>query len=177
MITTNVKPCNQEENVELLRSIAEGDSFSIERFIEGNMPYVVHKVACYLKVYPQYEFLRDDLISEGYLILAQIAERVSALGLEVTILQEYLFVALRNAFVHLAKKEIPYTFLEDKYTYEDTVSDVKHDILACCHSDLDKTIVRLRYEKYSDTKIAGRCSVSQSKITRARNVIRKRMEK
>ena len=91
-----ITPSSKAENENLFRKITtcrkvvqEGKQ-AAERLIEGNMAYVVSKVESFLDEYTDYEYLRDDLISEGFLTLARVADNLRKSGMRIPGLWEYL---------------------------------------------------------------------------------------
>jgi hypothetical protein len=160
----DIQPSNKEENVELFVQIAEGARTREEahkRFVEGNMAYVVFKANAWLEVHPAFEYLRDDLIGEGFLVLTRIANRVAKIGIreENFNVQGMISTSLQRAFTRLAHREGPMIPLspsiERDHIYETPeATDVMSDILSCCDNEREERIVTLRSQGLTDDQIA-----------------------
>ena len=142
------------------------------------MAYVISKVDAFLDEYTSVEYLRDDLISEGFLTLAKVADNLMKGG-EVDEAdfnpQAMISVSLRNAFLNLVRveRETPMTdAIESTLTYDDSAAiDLKLDILACCKDDRDREIARLRCDGLNDTQIGKRLGLHQVHVSRLRQAL------
>ena len=61
------KKSTREENDRLYKLMIAGDQHAADDLITGNLALAIFKVGVVLKQYPQYSYLQDDLISEGFL--------------------------------------------------------------------------------------------------------------
>lgn len=181
-VELKIKPANREENTELLAQIATGER-AHERFIEGNMAYVIFKVGKWLDEHPEYEYLKDDLISEGFLVLAKIAKRVAIMGDigDDSNAQGLITISLGRAFDRMSgyERHIPLTpEIENHHTYETlNSSDVLSDILTCCEDSRERRIVILRSRGLHDEQIAPLLGFShKNAVWRIRQEIEKRYQ-
>ena len=166
------KACTKEENKELFQRILDGDEAAKERFIEGNMGYVVVVVSDFVKNNEKIKYLQDDLISEGYLTLIKISQTKNP----VHNLQGFICACLRNTCVEMVMKDKPCERLKKNATYkEDGIKDMRQDILNCCEDNLDLRIIHLRHQGHNDLEIADICGVSQQYINKRRNDILKKL--
>lgn len=173
---------SREENRELFQQIAAGGRAK-QRLVEGNMAYVVTKVDRFLIEFPSYNYLRDDMISQGFLVLARIAEKVEGDG-DVSednfAPQGLMSLSLRNEFLMMihVEREVPLTDAITENLLCDTmpVTDLKLDILACCVDDLDREIVRLRCEGLLDPRIGEILGYTSQHISRLRSNIFERLQ-
>ena len=184
-----ITPSSKAENEDLFRKITtcrkvtqEGKE-AAERLIEGNMAYVVSKVESFLDEYTDYEYLRDDLISEGFLTLAKVADNLrksEAVDEEEFNPQAMISVSLRNAFLNMIRVERETAMtdaLESTLTYDDSAAiDLKLDILACCENDRDREIVRLRCDGLNDSRIGERLGLHRTQVCRRRQALHERFQ-
>lgn len=178
-----ITPSDVEENVKLFNEIRVGKK-AMERLIEGNMAYVVSKVAFFLADFPAFQYLQDDLISEGFLVLTRLAEKLGnrTVAAEDFNPQGMISRSLRNAFLNVIRSERTPTVqltneIESTLTYEAmTTIDLKLDILNCCKDGLEEQIVRLRCEGLEDEAIAIQLGASKATICRTRQAIYKRYQ-
>lgn len=168
-----------EENKRLLKAIIDGQSAS-SRLSEGNMAVVVVNVDTLLRQCPQFKYLRDDLISEGFLALVKLANKVHRMA-PIKNHQGLIGTTIRNALLDLIRREreVPLTdvvlqALSDNPT---TVSDLRQDLLSCCADDKDHTIIAMREAGYTDEEIAGKIGITRPNVTRRRAKLRERWER
>ncbi len=57
----------REENDRLYKLMLEGNQHAVDDLITGNLALAIFKVGVFLKQYPHYSHLQDDLISQGFL--------------------------------------------------------------------------------------------------------------
>ncbi len=174
---------SREENEKLFRKILDGKR-AAKRLVEGNMAYVVSKVKSFLYEYTGFEFLRDDLISEGFLVLTRIAENVAQNGEmneEDFSPQGMISVSLRNAWINMIRveREIPLTdaIAETHIHSEADVVDLKLDILSCCENDRERQVVEYRCQGLGDENIGAMFGVTKARIGQIRNKIFERFQK
>lgn len=174
-----ITPSDVEENVKLFNEIMAGKK-AMERLIEGNMAYVVSKVAFFLADFPTFKYLQEDLISEGFLVLTRIAKKLGTVAAKDFNPQGMISRSLRNAFLNVIRSErsmnVPLTEeIESTLTYEAmSAVDLKLDILGCCKDGLEEQIVRLRCEGLEDEAIAIQLGASKATICRTRQAIYQR---
>lgn len=157
-VELKIKAANRKENTELLAQIATGER-AHERFIEGNMAYVIFKAGKWLDENPEYEYLKDDLIGEGFLVLAKIAKRVAIMGDigDDSNAQGLITMSLGRAFDRMAGHERHILLtpeIENHHTYETSdLPDVLSDILTCCEDSRERRVVILRSRGLTDEQI------------------------
>jgi DNA-directed RNA polymerase specialized sigma subunit len=186
-----ITPSSKEENEKLFRDLIEagkdGDTEAgiraSQRLVEGNMGYVVAKVDSFLDEHTDFGFLRDDLVSEGFLVLARIAKTVMENGdidEEEFNPQAMMSVSLRNAFLNMIRleRESPLTdAIEDNCIYDEAkVRDLRLDILACCTNDMERETVRLRCDGLTDDQIANKLGAGRRHICRIREALYERFQ-
>src|SRR5690606_9585090 len=87
----------REANDLLFDAVAEGDQTAREQLIRQNMPLVQYKVDVFLKAFPKYSYLRDDLVSEGYVGLVETVNKIVSGEVENTNLTGYLGLAIQES--------------------------------------------------------------------------------
>lgn len=75
-------PLTDEENEALYHRIRTGDTAAISEMIERNMPGVISRVGEFLRLYPRFSYLRDDLVSEGFMALTKTVNRFTVIEAE-----------------------------------------------------------------------------------------------
>lgn len=169
----------REENRALFDRIIAGNK-AAQRLVEGNMGYVVAKVECFIDEYSNYGYLKDDLISEGFLVLARIADTLKEVNEDEFAPQALMSKSLHNAFVQMVLKEQGTTLTDaiaDTHTHDPTpITDMKNDILACCLNVTEERIVQLRCEGLMDNRIAILVGISIRHVGRLRQEIFERFQ-
>jgi hypothetical protein len=66
-MVANGPVASREKNETLYPRVVAGDKAACAEMIESNMSLVIDKVDSYLRAFPDLAYLRDDLISEGFL--------------------------------------------------------------------------------------------------------------
>ena len=67
-----------EKNNELFPAVAAGDAAARDAMIEDNMALVVVKADALIRQMPSVAYLRDDLVSAGYVGLVKAVNKVAA---------------------------------------------------------------------------------------------------
>ncbi len=197
---------SRETNDWLYRLI-DSDPAARARMIESNMPLVLHLVQEFLRECPAFAYLQDDLISEGFLTLTvevnRLAESKSRCISDPT---SYLSVAIRHAIrdacdaaplIH-PRKDKRYRLLQadesvevpsvesmsdsSRLTLTRTVEspnmvDLRDELAACCETDLDRQLIRMREEGFSTRKIALELGMSRSVVSKLLGRIRERFDR
>ena len=141
-----IMPSNREENEVLFESIKAGKKAS-KRLVEGNMPYVIRMVELFIEDTPTYAYLRDDLMSEGFLTLTKIANLMSHEDVpeEQYFPQALMSVALKNAFLNLVRleKEVPLapSMVENLCYSTVAEEELMMDIISLCENDMERQMV------------------------------------
>ena len=80
LISQMTPPLSTEGNLALAPKVAAGDLEARRQMIEGNMPLVVSKVSAYIRDFPEYGYLRDDLTSVGFMGLVAAVNLMAEKG-------------------------------------------------------------------------------------------------
>lgn len=163
-----------EELATLAPLVRQGDTVAYKRMIEGYMPLVHSRVNVYLQLFPNIFYLRDDMISEGYLSLVRAVSYIAESDVPkkdnpTSYILTTIIKGIGNYIQSEGTVKIP-KHIEDKASVlppvfnnlNENISNEKHknlieirDILEhACQSDLDREIVRLREARYTDHEIA-----------------------
>jgi RNA polymerase sigma factor (sigma-70 family) len=197
-------PASVEENDVLSVAVVAGDKNAKRRMIEGNMPLVLSKVEAYLRCFPGAEHLRDDLVGEGMLGLCKGVDRLEEDGLiadakPTGFLTSWIQRSIgevidREAGVGASLRTMRNRRKAGQQIVKqvvDDVEDVRPDIVvdpmsmtdlrdlieACCESDEERAIVRMREEQYpcgSDREIAAALNRPYSTVYMMRREIYRR---
>lgn len=96
----------RKDNEDLYQKVLQGNQEAIKQMIEGNMALVIVRLESFLNEYPQYEFFRDDLISEGFLALSQAVNRMAVSDEHPDANPSgYIYTAIDNSFMAAALEE------------------------------------------------------------------------
>lgn len=173
------KSATRPENEELAKRIARGDKAAREEMIKRNVALVVFKVDRYLDEFPSFEFLRDEMISEGIVGLCTAVKKLADpmdVGANPTgLLNTWILHSigevvdgesanglvprsvrrLRKKGVHVAEAVEDEKALIEEPNRDDPCSlvDLRDTLRACCETDYDVGIIDLREKGYSDREI------------------------
>ncbi len=173
----------------LAPKVAAGDVEARERIIEGNMPLVLSKVEDFIDSLPQYAFLRDDLVSAGFVGLVKAVKRMAEKGRGVKAPVEYICVVVANEIGALARQEgtirIPPTAQKDAAAAGKPIKPMKaanellpglhadniesavdmFDLISsCCCTETERKYVEMRQAGYTLQEIADEVHTSLSAI-------------
>jgi hypothetical protein len=188
-LAAGVKANNRDKNDELYILLVTGDDAARRQMIEGNMGLVLNKVDHFLKSFPAADFLRDDLIAEGLLALAESVAKMAQQGyVDNPNPVNYICNNVQFAIGALVDEELQLQApsrtqrharnrgKDIKAPVQVTVepshidapqdptsmSDLADLIDACCESQTERDIVRLRQESYTDQEISKQLGVPHS---------------
>ncbi|MHC4297929.1 MAG: sigma-70 RNA polymerase sigma factor region 4 domain-containing protein [Planctomycetota bacterium] len=157
-----------------------------QRLVEGNVGYVIARVDWFLDDHPEHTYLRDDLVSEGFLTLTRLATKLiekEKVSPDVFNPGGMMSICLRNSFINLVKKErtreVDIGVATDRdLSYEDTfgVSDLMADLLSMCNTMEEREIIKLRAQGFNDTEIGAKLGRSQQSVNRIRNELHQRYQ-
>lgn len=173
----------REANSNLFDAVAAGDPAAREQLILQNMPLVQYKVDNFLRAFPKYNYLRDDLVSEGYVGLVEVVNKIARGELENTnptgylglAIQESISIAIEDdALIRVPRRtqnykkrtgeplELPRktnTLAEVSWCSDgfDFTADMvlRDELLACCEIEEEREILRLREMGHPDETIAA----------------------
>lgn len=185
LISQMTPPLSTEGNLALAPRVAAGDLEARRQMIEGNMPLVVSKVSAYIRDFPEYGYLRDDLTSVGFMGLVAAVNLMAEKGCGVTAPVEYIGVAVASRLGQFAEAEpmiriphgtqwkatangkrikamlpsgiLPETSLCDG---DDSVLEMRDLIASCCCRQEERTYVEMREAGYSLQEIADAIGMS-----------------
>ena len=183
LISQMTPPLSTEGN--LARQVAAGDLEARRQMIEGNMPLVVSKVSAYIRDFPEYGYLRDDLTSVGFMGLVAAVNLMAEKGCGVTAPVEYIGVAVASRLGQFAEAEpmiripygtqwtatangkrikvmlpsgiVPETSLDDG---SDSLLEMRDLIASCCCCQEERTYIEMREIGYSLQEIADAIGMS-----------------
>lgn len=178
-------PASRETNDTLYPLVVAGNEKAIEEMILGNMALVTFKVAAYLQQFYQFSYLKDDMLSQGYLGLCMAVrsmvnnpvENPNPTGL-ISINIHYQIGELLDieAAIRVPKRTwhrkntngqpLAVPKKEGSLTVEDTLqmaatedpramTILMDELMGCCENDTEKELVKLRTEGRKDDEIAG----------------------
>ena len=193
------KHTDRKENDRLYRRLLAGDDQAGEQLVVNNMPLVVAVVDIFITKHRMYEYLRDDLTSEGFLA---ITSAVCSAGDKDNIqnITSYLFKSIYRALStfsdrtgvignrssrlrkRLAQTKITTNKDVSKCTLSKTVEptnmvDLRDLVESCCLSESDRTLIRMREEKYTLRQIASELNLPCTNVKRMFWAIRDRFVK
>ena len=177
----NGLPLSAEGNEELYPAVVAGDPIAIKKMIEGNMSLVINKVDAYVRQYPSVAHLSDDLISEGFVGLTSSVQRMAkGSSPENANPTGYMSYWIGHAIGAVIDKESGVgasvrTMKRKRANGEDVVAqvpgethsvpdviadpmsmvDLREMLDACCETEEDRIILRMREQGYVDREIAA----------------------
>lgn len=171
-----------------------GDETAINEFIEANLGFVIVKVEDYIRDYPNAQYLRDDLVSEGNMALVLSAQRAFGDCDEGDKPLAYARMAIYNAISDFAQREMfpqggSARTIRDSLSAEKSVpkqtsvdrieadapesnfDELKEEILAVCENHEERQIVHFREQGKLDSQIATILGYTLDAIHRTRRDI------
>lgn len=170
---------DRERNERLYPRVMAGDEEAREEMIESNMPLVIVKVNSFLCRHSQFEYLRDDLHSAGFVGLVQAVNKMAE-HIDPPIVNPtgYISVAITHEIGRLVAKEenrgfarvpkadreagkvpfvtnsLPESLVDPEQEAAQEVIEMRDLLESCCESDDERTILRMREKGHSDREIA-----------------------
>jgi hypothetical protein len=173
------------ENLALYPLVARGDAAAREKMILGNMALVASKVRSYLNQFSGCNYLKDDLLSQGFVGLVKGVNAM--VGEEqpnpnpTGVMSKYIHYELGELLDYESTIRIPQrTFLRKKSNGDDitvptkeasltshhtfereavqdprTMTDLWDELMGCCENDTEQAIVKHRSEGRKDDEIAS----------------------
>jgi RNA polymerase sigma factor (sigma-70 family) len=174
---TNSTKLTSEENKSLYARIKQGDENARQQMITGYMPLVVDVVDTFLKSRPHLEYLRDDLMSEGFLNLTSSVTKFVVRDVDEP--TAYLASTLRRAIAEVVCEIGDKPGCAERYTFgPDSTEeiDILDELDAACLTDLDRKLVELRRAGFTFYEIAEAVERSRPTVRNDFNAIRERFE-
>ena len=100
-----MKASHIEQNNELYPAVVAGDPAAREALIVGNMPLIVVKVDAFIRYIPSVAYLRDDLVSAGYIALVKAVNNIAKGKVEMKAVNAYIGRVVRLSLGHLIDDE------------------------------------------------------------------------
>jgi RNA polymerase sigma factor (sigma-70 family) len=194
LVSQMTTPLTVEENLELVPLVAAGDEDAKRRMIEGNIALVLSTVESFIRQYPQFAYLRDDLTGYGFVALITAIGRITDEGddsIDLRAPVDYIRTCVLHDLGHAVESEatirIPHTTQHVattsgnriKQITASTISpdscpgddmqasfDMRDLIESCCETDKDRTFVEMREAGYTLKEIADALGVSTPTVYR-----------
>jgi len=190
----HAKPLNVEDNNALYRRLVAGDVAARNEMIEGNTALAIFRVEAYLRTSPQMAYYRDDMISEALVGVCRAVDDMQKRGAvkhprptgyitrvvdhhiaKVVDERDTIVVpprtqekARRNNSPIEPPKVVSEKALSGKAApipySTSALLEVQEELLASCHDDLDRQIISMRVDGYTQEEIADKCSMSQTGV-------------
>jgi len=167
---------NNKKNTALYERLRSGDATAREKLICDNMPLVLMVVNEFIDDCPRREYLRDDLMGDGFLALTKTVNNLERDRTPVLHMTAYLVATIRHALYkahELTDEELPDN-CEAVSMYE--APDTLDLLNACCLTNLDTTVLSLRQRGYSLRSISTKLSITRHIARRTLTCISERFE-
>lgn len=207
ILATQIKSAaSPDENRQLYERLVAGEVLARDEMIERNMGLVIEKVNTFVATRHNVRYLQDDLVSNGTIGLVKavdaMAEDTECYRDPVACMCGSIMHAMSDLFetespINVSRRvrkratsqpvpgRVSFNPAKIKATGADTLRmfALRDQIDACCLSDWDREIVRLREEGYTVREIAramrikpAMCSVLLCEIARRYEEIEKKTE-
>jgi RNA polymerase sigma factor (sigma-70 family) len=177
-------------NNELFPLVVAGDPEARETLIKENRPLVVVKADGLIKRIPGVEYLRNDLISAGYVGLVEVVNKLPGsksrcgafnklagkaitrrmsdlLDIEKTIrVPRSSWSAAKNKKRPINPPEVSNALPETLEAVPQSTADLRDVVDFGCHTDDERTCLRMREAKYTFEEIAETLSIKPSQAQR-----------
>ena len=174
---SNCTKQTSEDNKALYTRIKQGDGDAIQQMITNYMPLVLDVVDKFLKSRPSREYLRDDLTSEGFVVLTEKVAQFAVKDIENP--TGFLASTLRHAIAEAASVIGDRPSAIERDTFGPNLSeeiDLLDELEAACLTDLDRKLVELRRAGYTFHEIAEAVGKDRKTLRGDFNAIRERFE-
>jgi len=179
LISQMCEPLTEELNLELLPQVMVGNAAAREQMITGNMALVLRKVEAFIRCFPTVVYLRDDLISAGFMGLTKAVNAIAA-RVKIENVFNYILTAIDHELGKLINIEytiripgksrraakasgkrlvppacvniLPERFARGKYETELEFRDL---LDSCCCNEDERIFLRMREEGYTYAEIAN----------------------
>ena len=179
-IIQEAAPSSSEKNVSLVDEMRQGNTQSQTEYILGNLSLVASLSKKFVQQSPQYEYLIDDLFSEGMKALVKISLKIGS-SCAIRQPQAYMVKSIFNAFVDLVRKERrdfeePLTdeICHSLFTEPTREVDLKTDLETLASPQPE--MIHLKYANYSYEEIAHQMGCSRNDVMRKLQSIKEQLE-
>lgn len=166
----------------LFDEVVAGDAAAREQMILDNMTFVQKRVGAFVKANPKYQYLRDDLVSAGYVGLVEAVNDIvkgECSGSPGGFVNLSVTDAICRCIDEDSLIQIPYRSrkrLKDIPTVTrslptsipcvdtSTAEELTEEILAVCETPADRQIVLMRKQGHNDREIAQTLGLSSHTI-------------
>lgn len=196
-MVANGAVASRESNDALYPQVAAGNQEAIKKMIESNMSLVIDKVDSYIRCWSEIAYLRDDMISEGFLGLTVAVQRMATKGeasnpnptgymsywinyhIGSTVDKERA-VGVGDRTVRRRQQDgdelptsvpLPDTFNKDEGVDPMSQVDLQDLIESCCETEFDRVIVEMKAKRYSDKEIAATLDIPHTTTYMMRRAI------
>jgi len=177
-------PSTLERNKQLHQQLLAGVPAARDLMVEANMPLVLDRVESFLRRFPKLEYLRDDLVSEGFMGLINAVDAIGAIPSDDK-LTGYLIKSIINAMADVLEQEAPirisrrslrrakergdnptpsFSELDSDHILLENgdaeMIDVRDTIYACCQTDEEQTVVEAREKGLSYPEIEAKYGIT-----------------
>lgn len=178
---TNKEEQVRERNLELYARVVAGDLEATNEMAELNMPYVVWLANEFLEQHPDCEEYREDFISDGYVGMIQAIHRMQAAepredanpthfigqavlwAFQVTIKQ--VFHDIDHDQDNITDEiRLKFGGPSTRMYHMDILPELLEEMLACCQTELECEIVRLRANNHSNLSITKILEVPEATV-------------
>ncbi len=176
-----------ENNNELFPAVLAGDAAAREAMIVNNVGLVIVKAGSLIRQMPSVAYLRDDLVSAGYIGLVRAVNKVPTGRVRMKALNAWIGRCVtkemrdllpRERSIHIPREssrlarnhnrpiEVPTVFNVIPETLEThselAVVELRDIFDACCKSETERKCLRLREAGYTFQEIGTRLNISKS---------------
>lgn len=177
------EPATRDSNCEFYKRLINGDKAARDEMIAANIALVVYEVDRFLLILGNYNHLRDDLVSSGYVGLIEGVETLQTsdnvenptgmlcicirrqLGKTIEA-EETIRIPGRTKRRHqlLPPEKTASIFTDDEtYIYDESrLIDLRETLEACCENDIEREVLRLREAGYVDREVAEMLDLSHT---------------
>ena len=169
-----------QDNNELYKLIITGDQVARDAMIINNYRLVLSIVENYIAGLPQFEHLRDDLVSEG---LLGLTISVTVMAKNETIPDSidptsFMSRSIRNQIGMFLRKDksddMPFKEPSESDEPEDMSDELDEEILSCCSED-EKPIIELWTAGNSIRDIGDKLGVPKTTVHRIIETVKTRI--
>jgi len=178
---------SREENDRIYLLILAGNADARDLMIRSNVPLVISLVETYIKRgRRKYRYLRSDMFSAGLVGLIQAVDKMVRDGQVDTpnptgLISTFVRGAIGEVLVKESCIRVPrgadapvvlHGVDPDSISYDpDHLRNLREQLFACCDTEAEQDVIKLRLEGYSDLAIGKMLSLSEWCVTTTRRHI------